>query len=73
MSRTRLGLLWFGIVCMTTASLDAAERKDVPDKYRWNLGDLYPSEADWTKAKDALAKRVPEMAKFKGRLGKSSP
>lgn len=72
MSRTRLGLLWFGIICMTTASLDAAERKDVPDKYRWNLADLYPSDADWTKAKDALGKRVPEMATFKGRLGKSS-
>ncbi|HEY5452461.1 MAG TPA: oligoendopeptidase F [Polyangia bacterium] len=53
------------------APLGATERKDVPEKYRWNLGDLFASEADWTKAKDAAAKRVPELAKFKGKLGKS--
>jgi oligoendopeptidase F len=71
MGRTRLAFVWFGIVVMTATSLGAAERKDVPDKYKWNLADLYPSEGAWTKAKDALAKRVPEMAKHKGRLGKS--
>jgi oligoendopeptidase F len=56
---------------MTAAAIAATERKDVAEKYKWNLADLYPSEADWTKAKEALAKRVPEMAKHKGRLGKS--
>ncbi|HMF42818.1 MAG TPA: oligoendopeptidase F [Polyangia bacterium] len=55
-----------------TASVGAVERSDVPEKYKWNLGDLYPSEAAWTKAKDAVAKRVPEIAKHKGRLGKSA-
>ena len=52
MSRTRLGLFCFGIIAMTAAAVAGAERKDVPDKYKWNLGDLYPSEAAWTKAKD---------------------
>ena len=40
---------------MTAASVAGAERKDVPDKYKWNLADLYPSEAAWTKAKEAIA------------------
>ncbi|HXU02537.1 MAG TPA: oligoendopeptidase F [Polyangia bacterium] len=53
------------------APVGATERKDVPDKYKWNLGDLYASEADWTKAKDAVAKRLPELAKYKGTLAKS--
>jgi oligoendopeptidase F len=56
---------------MTAAPALSAERKDVPDKYKWNLADLYPSEAAWTKAKEALAKRLPELAKYRGRLGKS--
>jgi oligoendopeptidase F len=76
MSRTRLAFVCFGIgvIAMTAAAaapVGATERKDLPEKYRWNLGDLYPSEADWTQAKDAAAKRVPELAKFKGHLGKS--
>jgi oligoendopeptidase F len=62
--------VWLGIT-MTAASLEAAERKDVPDKYKWNLADLYPSEAEWTKAKEAFSARLPELAKHKGRLGKS--
>jgi oligoendopeptidase F len=72
MGRARLAFVWFGIISMTAALGEAGERKDVPDKYKWNLADLYPSEAAWTKAKDALAKRVPEMAKHRGRLGKSA-
>ncbi len=72
MSRARLTFIVLGIVCMTAAaSVRATERKDVPDKYKWNLADLYPSEAAWTKAKEAIAKRLPELAKHQGRLGKS--
>jgi oligoendopeptidase F len=56
---------------MTAAPALAAERKDVNDKYKWNLGDLYPSETAWTEAKTALAARLPELGKHKGRLGKS--
>ena len=71
MRRARLALLCFSIVAMTSAAALAGERKDVPDKYKWNLADLYPSEAAWTAAKDALGKRLPELGKYRGRLGKS--
>ncbi len=71
MGLTRLTPIWMGILCMTAASVRATERKDVPDKYKWNLADLYPSEAAWTKAREAIAKRLPELAKFQGQLGKS--
>jgi oligoendopeptidase F len=56
---------------MDATRVTAAERNQIPDKYKWNLADLYPSEAAWTKAKDDLAARLPELAKFRGRLGKS--
>src|SRR5262245_31255035 len=72
MGRKRLVLVCFGVIGMTAAAaIGAAERKDVPNQYKWNLADLYPSEAAWTKAKEDVAKRIPELAKHKGRLGKS--
>ncbi|HEX3698833.1 MAG TPA: oligoendopeptidase F [Polyangia bacterium] len=71
MRRTRLAVVCFGVIGMTATFALAGERKDVPDKYKWNLADLYPSEAVWTKAKDELSQRLPELAKFRGHLGKS--
>jgi oligoendopeptidase F len=50
----------------------AAERSQVPEKYTWNLADLYPSEAGWVKAKEDLAKRVPRLADHRGHLGDSA-
>jgi len=72
MRRTGLALVGFAIMTMTTTFSDATERKDIPEKYKWRLGDLYPSEAAWTKAKDDLIARLPELGKHKGKLGKSA-
>jgi len=57
---------------MTTTFSDATERKDIPEKYKWKLGDLFPSDAAWAKAKDDLTARLPELGKHKGKLGKSA-
>ena len=53
------------------AGSHAEERTQVPDKYKWNLADLYPNEAAWTAAKDELARRIPDLARFEGHLGNS--
>jgi oligoendopeptidase F len=50
----------------------AEERSKVPEKMTWNLQDLYPSDAAWATAKDGLAKRIPELAAYKGHLGDSA-
>jgi oligoendopeptidase F len=71
MTRKRLALVCLGVIGMTTTAATARERTEIPEAYTWNLADLYPSEAAWTEAKEALAKRVPELTKHKGRLGKS--
>ncbi len=47
------------------------ERKDVPDKYKWNLSDLYPTEQAWLAEKDVISKKTNEVVNFKGRLGES--
>ena len=50
----------------------AKERSAIPDKYKWNLADLYPSEEAWAQAKADLAKRIPRLAEHRGHLGDSA-
>jgi len=57
---------------MTTTFSDATERKDIPEKYKWRLGDLFQSDTAWTKAKDDLTAKLPELGKHKGKLGRSA-
>ena len=48
------------------------ERKDVPDKYKWNLSDIYPTTAAWQADVDMLKAEVEKLAGFKGTLSSSS-
>jgi len=48
------------------------ERKDVPEKYKWNLQDVYKSKTDWLNDKDVITKQLDEIAGFKGHLTESS-
>ncbi len=43
-------------------------RKEIPEQYKWNLGDIYATTADWEKEFDSLAKSMPTLDKFKGKL-----
>jgi len=57
-----------------TVSLVAQERDRMktPDKYKWNLAEIYPSEAAWREAKDKVAKDLPQMRAYQGKLGSSA-
>src|SRR5215471_16173396 len=48
------------------------DRAKIPDKFKWNLADIYPSEEAWRAAKDKLAKDLPEMSAYQGKLGSSA-
>jgi len=69
---------WFLVslaVSMNTAlsaTARATERADVPDQYKWNTADLYPTEDAWAKAKDSVAGRIPKLAAYQGKLGSSA-
>jgi oligoendopeptidase F len=47
------------------------DRAKIPDKYKWNLADIYPNEAAWRAAKDKLAADIPSLGAFKGKLASS--
>jgi oligoendopeptidase F len=47
------------------------ERSAVPDKYKWNLAEIYPSDQAWRAAKDKLVAELPAIGPFKGTLASS--
>jgi oligoendopeptidase F len=55
-----------------TASAQTRDRASIPANYTWNLAEIYPSDAAWVAEKDAIAKVVPSLAQFKGKLGSSA-
>ncbi len=69
--RATLALVLAAVLSAPAAPL-AAERSEVPDKYKWNLADLYPSEAAWTQAKESVARRIPGLAAYRGHVGDSA-
>jgi len=68
--RTALSL---ALVLLSAAprSAAAAERSEIPDRYKWNLSELYADEAAWQKARADAAARLPSLSAFRGHLGDS--
>ena len=55
----------------SSALAQTRDRADIPEKYTWNLEDIYPSEEAWAKAKDELAGQFDKILAFKGTLADS--
>lgn len=62
------------VVGAMTLTLVAQERdrNKIPDKYKWNLTDLYASDAAWRTAKDKFADESGQILQYKGRLTSSA-
>ena len=72
---TSLTAVWVaGAISFAAAQETSApeQRAQIPDRYKWKLGDLFPSDAAWAEAKAALAKKVEGFARYKGTLGRST-
>jgi oligoendopeptidase F len=68
-------LILFLLVVFSITTLlfpQSPERKDVPDKYKWNLSEIYPSVDAWQADVDMLKAEVEKLAGFKGTLSSSS-
>jgi oligoendopeptidase F len=74
-SRLRTGLV-VSVAALATLTLTVFaqehNRSKIPDKYKWNLADIYPSDAAWRAAKDKLSADIPSLEPFRGRLVSSS-
>ena len=47
------------------------ERSAIPEKYKWDLSHIYPSDDAWRAAKQQLEQRVPKVGQYKGTLASS--
>src|SRR5437867_1268754 len=56
----------------TAAGAQRRDRSQTAEKYKWNLADLYPSDAAWRTAKDRLAADAQKLHQYHGQLGKSA-
>ncbi|MCC7418214.1 MAG: oligoendopeptidase F [Acidobacteria bacterium] len=53
----------------------AAQERDrarIPDKYKWNLADIYPDDAAWRAAKEKTAGEIGGLKSYQGRLASSA-
>jgi oligoendopeptidase F len=48
------------------------ERSAVPDRYKWDLSQIYPNDQSWRAAKDKLPAEIPAVRAFKGTLASSA-
>ena len=71
-SRLRACLVAAALSVLTLSGVaQERDRAKTPEKYKWNLGDLYPTDAAWRAAKDKVAAEIPRLGAFRGRLASS--
>ena len=69
----RIAILMIGLTGLTlTLTGQERDRAKIPDKYKWNLTEIYPDDQAWRSAKEQLAKELPQMKMFQGKLGTSA-
>ena len=64
----------FAASVATTALVRTAqqqERSAVPDRYKWNLSEIYPSDDAWRAAKEKLVAELPAIRPSKAQLASS--
>ena len=48
------------------------ERQEIPDKYKWNLTDLYASVKDWKGAKVDISTNIDKIEAYKGKIAQDA-
>ncbi len=68
----RLFIVIFICVFLISSYSQTVERKDIPEKYKWNLTDIYPTVDAWQADVDMLNANVEKLVEFKGKLSESA-
>ena len=69
----KIGIIMVTATFLLAAELSAqTERSAVPERYKWNLKDLYESDQAWAAKKEEIVARFNDVTRFKGKLGASA-
>src|SRR3981081_190185 len=60
------------VVRTVVAGAQERDRSKIPDRLKWNLSDLYASDAAWRSAKEKTAADIPLLRQFQGKLTSSA-
>lgn len=60
------------VLSMTTSFAQNMERKDVPEKYKWDNSILYKNLDEWNKDKTTIENKIESLKTFKGKLGENA-
>ncbi|RPI50068.1 MAG: oligoendopeptidase F [Acidobacteria bacterium] len=67
--RVAVGVL---VVILTAGAwAQQRDRASIPERYKWDLTQIYPSNAAWRAAKEQVEQDIPSVGAFKGTLGAS--
>ena len=65
-------LIALAIASCAALSAQDRDRGKIPDRYKWNLAEIYPSDEAWRAAKEKLVSEIPKIREFKGKLASST-
>lgn len=68
---SKITLLFAILILPSLLSSQVLERKDVEDKFKWDLSVLYQSKEEWKNHKEELSRQAEKLADYKGRLAES--
>lgn len=72
MFKTKFMVLIMIFYIAANSSAQQIERKDVPEKYKWNLADVFPTLDDWKNAAKIFSSKVNDIEKYKGKLSENA-
>jgi oligoendopeptidase F len=64
-------LLSFSIASSASSLAQDRDRSKTPEKYKWDLTQIYPSDDDWRKEKEKVKVGIAKIEQYKGKLGES--
>ncbi len=71
-SAVRILNTFFLLAALTlAAAAQDRDRSKIPDRYKWNLADIYPDQAAWSAAKERVVAEIPKIRAFQGKLASS--